>query len=310
MPRTTSEQVTERVLALAAYMRHERTFTLDRATLDVPGYPDADRVSGGEKLDTNTPAYEALRSTFRRDLEALKTTFGIEAPYHPLRAEYELQSPFFSPAERLALVAAAAAVEVTLDGEGEEDPERWRASVDDEAEVFLEVTDTIRKVIDASRRRQVVEFTYKDRDRRLEPWAVGAWRRHWYVVGGDLDVGAQRTYRIERITDLRMVADTFEVPSDFDRDSALDMNPNRWGTDPQLRVTLEADLAFAPRLADAVGGAITGERSGRAVVEVDSTNRDALFDRVLELGTHARISSPQSVVDELRARLRAMAADR
>ena len=64
---------------------------------------------------------------------------------------------------------------------------------------------------------------------------------------------------------------------------------------------------FAQRLADAVGGEITGEHSGRAVVEVDSTNRDALFDRVLELGTHVRIVSPPSVIDELCDRLRAMA---
>ena len=240
MPRTTSEQVTERVLALAAYIRHQRTFTLDRATLDVPGYPGADRLADGEKLDTTTPAYEALRSTFRRDLDALRTAFGIEAPYDALRAEYELQPPFFSPTERRALIAAAAAVEVTLDGDKDEDPERLGAAVDDdEAQVFLEVTDTIRQVIDASRRHQVVELAYKDKVRRLEPWAVGAWRRHWYVVGRDVGAGARRTYRIERITDLRVLTDEFEVPPDFDRETALDMNPNRWGTDPLVTVSLE-----------------------------------------------------------------------
>lgn len=310
MPRNTSEQVTERVLALAAYIRHERTFTLDRATLDVPGYPKADRLADPEKLDTSTPAYEALRSTFRRDLDVLKTDFGIEAPYDSLRAQYELRPPFFTPDERRALIAASAAVEVTLDGQGDHDPERLGAAVgDDEAEVFLEVTDTIRQLIDAAHRRRVVQFTYKDRARRVEPWAIGAWRRHWYVVGGDLDAGERRTFRIERIRDLETGDDEFEVPADFDRHTALDMDPNRWGTDPRIAVILEVDPVFAPRLAYAVGGEITGEREGRAIVEMESTNRDALFDRVLELGTHVRIVAPTAVVDELRDRLQAMAGN-
>jgi predicted DNA-binding transcriptional regulator YafY len=308
MPRTTSEQVAARVLALAAYIRHERTFTLDRATLDVPGYPEADRLSDGEKLDTSTPAYEALRSTFRRDLDVLKADFGIEAPYDSLATHYALNPPFFTPTERRALVAATAAVEVTLDGDSGDDPERLGAAVDDdEAEVFLVVTDTIRQLIDASHRRRVVQFTYKDTTRRVEPWAVGAWRRHWYVVGRDLDARDQRTYRIERLRDLEVRADEFEVPGDFDRQAALNMDPNRWGKDPRVTVTLHVEPAFAPRLAYALGGEITGEHHGRTVVETESGNRDALFDRMLELGNHVQIVAPTSVVDEFRDRLRAMA---
>jgi hypothetical protein len=237
MPRNTSEQVTERVLALAAYMRHERTFTLDRATLDVPGYPDADRLGDGEKLDTTTQTYEALRSTFRRDLEALKTAFGIEAPYDSLEVRYQLRPAFFTPAERRALIAAAGAVAITFEAEPDGDPEVIGAAIgDDRAEVFLTVSATAFQLLQASQRRVPVRFVHKAKVRRLEPWLVGPWRRHWYVIGHDLDAGARRTYRIERISGVEMLEGTFEVPADFDRETALDMDPNRWGADPPVRV--------------------------------------------------------------------------
>jgi len=303
-----SADVTQRVLDLAAYIAHERTFTLDRATLDVPGYSEVPRGAHGEFVDTSTPAHEALRSTFRRDLEALKAAFGIEARYDAQEARYELQPPFFSRAERRALIAASAAVEVSIEAERDHDPERLGAAVgDDEAEVFLEVTDTIRLLIGAAHRRRGVHFVYEGKFRRLQPWAVGMWRRHWYVVGHDRDVGDRRSFRIERISEVDLLDDEFEIPADFDRDAALDMDPNRWGTDPPLHIVLDVSVAFAPRLAYLVGGEITARQDDRATVETESKNHEALIDRLLELGTQVRIVSPPAVVADLCERLRQMA---
>ena len=303
-----SADVTQRVLDLAAYIGHERTFTLDRATLDVPGYSEVPRGAHGEFVDTSTPAHEALRSTFRRDLEALKTAFGIEARYDAQEARYELQPPFFSRAERRALIAASAAVEVSIEADPDHDPEPLGAAVgDDEAEVFLEVTDTIRLLIEAAHRRRGVHFVYDGKSRRLQPWAVGMWRRHWYVVGHDRDVGDRRTFRIERISEVHLLDDEFDVPDDFDRDTALDMDPNRWGTDPPLHIELDVSVAFAPRLAYLVGGEITHRDETRATVETESKNHEALIDRLLELGTQVRIVSPDTLVADLCARLREMA---
>jgi predicted DNA-binding transcriptional regulator YafY len=303
-----SADVTQRVLDLAAYIAHERTFTLDRATLDVPGYSEVPRGAHGEILDTSTPAHEALRSTFRRDLDALKTAFGIEARYDAQEGRYELQPPFFSRAERRALIAASAAVEVSIETDRDHDPERLGAAVgDDEAEVFLEVTDTIRLLIEAAHRRRGVHFVYEGKPRRLQPWAVGMWRRHWYVVGHDRDVSDRRTFRIERIRDVGLLEDEFDVPADFDRETALDMDPNRWGTDPPLHIELDVNVAFAPRLAHLVGGEITARDEDRATVETESKNHEALIDRLLELGTQVRIVSPDAVVAAMCERLRQMA---
>ncbi len=128
MPRSSSEQVTDRILRLAAYIAQRRDFTLEQATTDVEGY-DTDK------------GHEAVRTLFRRDLEVLRAEFGIEAPYDSDAAQYELRPAFFTPSERRALIAAAGAVVITLEGEGDTDPEALGSAVDDDrAEVFLTVT--------------------------------------------------------------------------------------------------------------------------------------------------------------------------
>ncbi len=153
MPRSSSEQVTDRILRLAAYVEKRREFTLEQATTDVDGY-DTDK------------GHEAVRTLFRRDLEVLRTEFGIEAPYDSDAGKYELQPPFFTPSERRALIAAAGAVVITLEGEGDTDPEALGSAVDDDrAEVFLTVTTDALTLLRAQQARTPVRFTYKDKAR-------------------------------------------------------------------------------------------------------------------------------------------------
>ena len=294
MPKSSSAEVTDRILRLAAYMAQRREFTLEQATTDVEGY---DAAKG----------HEALRTQFRRDLEWLRSEFGIEAPYDSDTARYELRPAFFSPKERLALIAAAGAVNITLEGEVDADPEALGSAVDDDrAEVFLTVTSEALALLQAQRARTPVRFTYKGKRRHVEPWAVGAWRRHWYLVGNDLDSGPGRRFRVDRITDLEPADGTFDVPASFDSDVAFDLDPNSWGQDPRVLVHIQVEPEFADRLAEAVGGEVVSHGPPTAVVEVESANRDALIDRLLEFGPRARVVDPPEVVAEVVAFLRAM----
>ena len=36
--------------------------------------------------------------------------------------------------------------------------------------------------------------------RNVEPWALECWRGHWYLAGWDRDRGAERVFRLSRIT--------------------------------------------------------------------------------------------------------------
>lgn len=58
----------------------------------------------------------------------------------------------------------------------------------------------------ACRDRRPVSFGYRKshavhpEQRQVEPWALECWRGHWYLAGWDRDRGAERVFRLSRIT--------------------------------------------------------------------------------------------------------------
>jgi predicted DNA-binding transcriptional regulator YafY len=83
-----------------------------------------------------------------------------------------------------------------------------------DAEVLLTLADAVRH-------RRPVALAYTDRhgrrtDRVLHPFGVVAHAGHWYVRGADPDAGADRTFRLDRITGVRTLAGTFPAPAEFD----------------------------------------------------------------------------------------------
>ncbi len=71
----------------------------------------------------------------------------------------------------------------------------------------------------ACRDRRPVIFDYRKANaaqpeqRHVEPWALECWRGHWYLAGWDRDRGAERVFRLSRITGkVRSRAGRFTVP--------------------------------------------------------------------------------------------------
>ncbi|SEG80302.1 transcriptional regulator [Actinacidiphila yanglinensis] len=71
---------------------------------------------------------------------------------------------------------------------------------------------------DAVRHRRPVALTYTDRDgrrgaRTLHPYGIVAHAGRWYVPGTDPGIGADRTFRLDRIEGARTLPGSFEVPA-------------------------------------------------------------------------------------------------
>lgn len=71
----------------------------------------------------------------------------------------------------------------------------------------------------AARDRRTVVFDYhkanaaRPEQRHVEPWTLECWRGHWYLAGWDRDRGAERVFRLSRITGkVRSRAVPFTVP--------------------------------------------------------------------------------------------------
>ncbi|MFJ1599173.1 helix-turn-helix transcriptional regulator [Streptomyces sp. NPDC088261] len=71
----------------------------------------------------------------------------------------------------------------------------------------------------ACRDRRPVVFDYRKgnaataESRQVEPWTLECWRGHWYLAGWDRDRGAERVFRLSRITGrVRSRSGSFSAP--------------------------------------------------------------------------------------------------
>jgi predicted DNA-binding transcriptional regulator YafY len=112
---------------------------------------------------------------------------------------------------------------------------------------------------DAVRHHRPVAIRYTAADGRrservLHPYGLVAHAGRWYVTGSDPGIGADRTFRLDRIADARTQPGSFDPPVGFDPAeqvlSGLAAAPHRHevtlriqGTAGQIRARLPADIA-------------------------------------------------------------------
>ena len=80
-----------------------------------------------------------------------------------------------------------------------------------DAEVLLTVADAVRH-------RRPLAIRYTDRtgrrsDRTLHPHGIVAHSGHWYLTGADVGVGADRTLRLDRVSEARALPGSFDPPT-------------------------------------------------------------------------------------------------
>lgn len=112
---------------------------------------------------------------------------------------------------------------------------------------------------DAVSHRRPVALRYTDREgrrseRTLHAYGIVAHGGRWYVTGNDPDIGEDRTFRLDRITDARALPGTFEAPEDPDPAQRLlsafaraeyrhEVTLRIYGTVARIRAHLPATLA-------------------------------------------------------------------
>ncbi|MCM1355632.1 MAG: WYL domain-containing protein [Staphylococcus sp.] len=96
--------------------------------------------------------------------------------------------------------------------------------------VFVEDVPSARlylsQVISALREHRQLHFIYRPytrinptRDVVIEPYFMKIFRQRWYVTGLNLRDNQIKTYALDRMADVVIGTDTFEIPADFDSDS-------------------------------------------------------------------------------------------
>ena len=146
--------------------------------------------------------------------------------------------------------------------------------------------------------------------RTVEPWGVVTEKGRWYLVGHDRDRGATRTFRLSRSGDeVTTVGPTGAVTRPADAD-LREIVANAVGDAPtgvRAQVWVADGRATALRRA----GRYTGARhvAGRdgEVIELDIRSADQLAREIAGYGADAMVLEPQSLREDVLARLRAQA---
>jgi proteasome accessory factor C len=169
-------------------------------------------------------------------------------------ADFFAKAPRLTPTEALGLLAAG----MTVIGSGEASPalesavrKLTKAVIPDaDTSLAVDVIDESKSVgtlREAAAGQRVVRIVYRSvgkeetTEREIEPWSVFATLGRWYVLGHCRLVGDQRTFRVDRIKELKVGDERFErpakvpepgvgyQPSDDDVVAVIDLGPAaRW----------------------------------------------------------------------------------
>jgi proteasome accessory factor B len=290
-----AETPAERILRLARYLKEASgDVNFQRICAELPGYePERTGLAG-------------RRRKLGRDLKSLEENFGIVVDYDPADDCYRLQPPFLTEDERRALLAAAATV--TIDGlDGSPLGELGTTLDDADAQVVVHVHRRVSELSEAMRTRTAVQFRYHGTVRTVEPYATGAWRNRWYLVGYEREAARENKYRLDRIDEAQGApavtligdADSFELPDGFDPDIALCMDPNVWGQDEPTVATVRVDADHLSAYLYEFDATVVDP--DECITEVTVRHRAAFILRLLGFRDHVQLLGSPDLVDELRA---------
>lgn len=304
---------TERILNLLVLLTESSVpLTLERiADLMVGQYPDDPK---------------ARRVAFERDKRVLReigvpisvqTLAGSDAgrgAYTVDKTEYALIDFGLTADEMAALQQAAATVQMgtrwgtkavqwlggaIVDAEG---PAAARVIADDPRLPVLHAACTA---------RHPLGFTYRARLRTVHPYGLVARNGFWYLVGRDVDQGAVKTFRVDRIEGDPAVktGETFERPVGFDLENAIERDSKLFDGGDERLATVRVDARLAPGVVRELGEEAVRARlpDGSVEVLVPCGNAESFRNWLFAMVDRAVVVGPPEVRDSIAAELTAIA---
>ncbi len=288
----------ERLMNLTAeLLKASQPISAETIHRRVDGYPEGDI---------------AFHRAFERDKDDLRE-LGVPLIVAPVpdadppldgymidEGDYFLPDPGLDPEELGAIALAAQMVQFDQDSAS---AALWKLggfeSGVDPAPIAAIATDPkLDDLFEAIRERRLVEFTYNDAQRSVEPIRLAHGRGRWYLIAFDRTREAERRFRVDRITG-PLTASEPEAYTPRSADASLDREPWEFlNTEPvQARVRIDAERAPQALRRIRPGTPITHEDGGSVVLQLDVNNVAAFRSFVLDFRHYAEVLDPP----ELRA---------
>ncbi|CAM2914432.1 WYL domain-containing protein [Mycobacterium intermedium] len=321
----------------------ERLVNLVIALLSTRGYITAEKIRTSVAGYSESPSHEAFSRMFERDKNELRD-LGIPLEVGRVSATdptegYRINREAYAlpPVELTADEVAAVAVATQL----WESPElitatqgallKLRAAgVDVDPDAPVEIASPVSQpglrgsekvlgiLLSAIDSRQAVQFPHRPSrsepytTRTVEPWGVITEKGRWYLVGHDRDRDATRTFRLSRIgAEVTPIgpAGAVTVPEGVDlrqivaeaiAEAPTGVQATVWVADGRGTALRRAGRSLGPR-----------ELAGRSgeVIELELSASDRVAREITGYGADAIVLEPQSLREDVLARLRAQAGE-
>jgi predicted DNA-binding transcriptional regulator YafY len=171
----------------------------------------------------------------------------------------------------------------------------------------------LEKLRRATRERRRVRAIYRGRqqpqpiEREVDPYALVHRWGWWYIVGYCHLRQAHRSFRVDRVVELTLLDEMFNVPDDFDVQAYL-------AAEPHVQPTIRVRLRFAPEGAllalddRAMWDSLDEQDDGSVTVTFAVPNLEAAARTVLSYAPHAVVLEPDELRAEVSERARAVVA--
>ena len=311
----------ERLLDLVALLLEaRRPMTFEEIRDVIPAYQHGDPASG--------------KRMFERDKDTLREAgipidvggtdpWEVDQGYRIYKERYYLPELDFTTDEVWALFVAA-----HTPGEDVEAERAFqKLSTAMEGDVLAAIADRpvtpgadpsgphLGPVADALARRRAIRFRYrplqaKPGPREVDPYGLVFRSGNWYLVGRDRGREDVRSFRLSRVVSaIKEIGPSSAPPEGFDAVKFVEAGP--WGLGRPLE---RARIAFSPKVAWWAIAAAPGSRSlgtgadGWVEAEVPASESETFVSWVLSFGPDARVQAPDSLREQVVARLQELTA--
>jgi predicted DNA-binding transcriptional regulator YafY len=317
-------------------VRHDASPTA-RALLALDLIQSSPGIGAARLADKLGVSERAVRRYVEILREAEVPVESVRGPYGGYRIGRGLRLPplMFSETEALSLVMAA------LEGHGSDpagaDPVETalgkiirvlpeplagpaeavrRVSRRDPAEAATPGPETVAALVQAGAAMRRVRVGYRlgpdrEQDMDVDPWAVVVRHRKWYLLCWSHAKDARRVLRVDRVTRVEALAESFVAPVDLDPVQTLEEHLSEgWGH--RVEIVVDAPVEVVGRWVPRNRGRLEPAAGGRTLVTASTDDMEWYAEHLAEVRAPFRVLAPPQLADAVRAlgeRLVAAAGD-
>jgi predicted DNA-binding transcriptional regulator YafY len=173
------------------------------------------------------------------------------------------------------------------------------------------ILDDLRRAV-ARRRRTVLSYRSFHREttqRTVDPYALALQWGNWYLVAHCHLRGELRTFRVDRIQDVEIGSETFEVPASFSaREHLMQMTQERPASYYRVAVRFEAEVAHIVRERHEEWQDLTEQADGSVMLAFDASDLAWPCRWVLTYQDKATVIGPPELAAMVRDAAQSIAA--